>query len=79
MQSPGTPGMFDYFRYGRCTVIVGGDKQPRTSYAFCGSLTQKIMISVHDRLSRLQRLIAREIYKKKKSIKETELPPSPEH
>ncbi|KAK6021018.1 hypothetical protein OSTOST_13320 [Ostertagia ostertagi] len=38
-----------------------------------------IMGSVHDRLSRVQRLIAREIYKKKKIIKEADVPPSPEH
>ncbi|WKY05053.1 hypothetical protein Q1695_005790 [Nippostrongylus brasiliensis] len=39
----------------------------------------QIIGSVHDRLSRVQRLIAREIYKKKKTIKETEVPSSPEH
>lgn len=38
----------------------------------------QIMGSVHDRLSRVQRLIAREIYKRKKMIKENEVPASPE-
>ncbi|VDM60314.1 unnamed protein product [Angiostrongylus costaricensis] len=39
----------------------------------------QVIGSVHDRLSRLQRLIAREIFKKKKMIKGTEVPPLPEH
>ncbi|KAJ1354761.1 hypothetical protein KIN20_011786 [Parelaphostrongylus tenuis] len=39
----------------------------------------QVIGSVHDRLSRVQRLIAREIYKKKKMIKETVVPPLPEH
>ncbi|KJH47954.1 hypothetical protein DICVIV_05974 [Dictyocaulus viviparus] len=39
----------------------------------------QVIGSVHDRLSRIQRMIAREIFKKKKMIKETKIPPLPEH
>ncbi|VDO91861.1 unnamed protein product [Heligmosomoides polygyrus] len=58
-------------------LYIDFSRRPVDIYSYCGAATINQGF-VHDRLSRVQRLIAREIYKRKKMIKENEVPASPE-